>query len=143
MTGACECIGYLGPLLGGGHGFLQGLHGYVADNLIEARVVLYNGTVVVASTQSNTDLFWALRGAGHNFGIVSQVTVQIYDVPKNDIWYYATFLYPGSSVSQIFHQLDNIKRNIPVQFHHYIVFGRVPAIDPVNVSILKLWFANY
>lgn len=134
VSGTCECVGFLGPMLGGGHGFLQGYHGLVADNLIEARVVLANGSVVMVSDKSNPDLFWALRGAGHNFGIVTEVTSKIYDVPDNDIWYYENFVYTGNSVEQIFTQLNKVKRDTPVQFEHYAVFLRLPDVDPVNVS---------
>lgn len=146
VSGTCECVGFLGPMLGGGHGFIQGYHGLVADNLLKARVVLANGSVVIASDQSNPDLFWALRGAGHNFGIVTEVTVKIYDVPDNDIWYYENFLYTGDSVEQVFAQLDEVRRKeTPAQFQHYAVFLRLPDIDPVNVSEPELLssMANY
>lgn len=121
-------------MLGGGHGFIQGYHGLVADNLLEARVVLANGSVVTASNKSNPDLFWALRGAGHNFGIVTEVTSKIYDVLDNDIWYYENFVYSGDSVEQIFAQLNKMRKSIPVQFQHYAVFLRLPDVDAVNVS---------
>ncbi|KAF2008888.1 FAD-binding domain-containing protein [Aaosphaeria arxii CBS 175.79] len=135
VSGTCECVGFLGPLLGGGHGFLQGYHGLAADQLISARVVLANGTIVTASDTSNPKLFWALRGAGHNFGIVTEATVKIYDVPKDDIWYYENFIYQGDSIEAVFGQLNKIKRDTPVQFEHYAVFGRLPQIDPVNALV--------
>lgn len=52
MTGACECVGLVGPLLGGGHGYLQGQYGLVSDQLISARVVLATGdAITVSATQ--------------------------------------------------------------------------------------------
>lgn len=134
VTGTCECVGLLGPMLGGGHGFVQGYHGLAADSLIEARVILANGSIVTTSSTKNPDLFWALRGAGHNFGIVTEVKSKIYDVPDDDIWYYEKFVYSGDSIEQVFGQLDKVKRNTPVQFQHYAVFLHMPEVDPVNVS---------
>ena len=79
VTGLCECVSVIGPLLGGGHSLLQGRHGFSADNLVSARVVLADGNVVTTSEHENSDLFWALQGAGHNFGIVSSFEVNVYD----------------------------------------------------------------
>lgn len=59
---------------------LQGRHGFAADNLVSARVVLANGTAVTASATENKDLFWAVRGAGHNFGIVTSYDLKTFDV---------------------------------------------------------------
>lgn len=53
VTGACECVSLAGPLLGGGHGYLQGFYGLISDNLISARVVLASGNVVVVSATQN------------------------------------------------------------------------------------------
>ena len=64
----------MGVALGGGHGTLQGHYGLLADQIVAARIVLGNGKAVTASKKKNSDLFWALRGAGHNFGIVTEVT---------------------------------------------------------------------
>src|ERR1700753_1122435 len=68
-TGICECVGVTAPMLGGGHGWNQGKYGLPADQVVEARIVLSNGTAVTVSDTYNPDLFWAIRGAGHNFGL--------------------------------------------------------------------------
>ena len=70
VHGVCECVGYTAVLLGGGHGILQGRYGLIADQLVSARMVLANGSAVTVSADSHPELFWAIRGAGHNFGIV-------------------------------------------------------------------------
>jgi FAD/FMN-containing dehydrogenase len=76
-TGVCGCVSYSGPPLGGGHGLLQGRYGLAADQVVSARVVLGDGEVVEVSEEENADLFWALRGAGHNFGVVSEWKVRV------------------------------------------------------------------
>lgn len=57
MTTACACVGYISPILGGGHGWNQGRYGLAADQLVSARMVLANGTAITVSEDSNPDLF--------------------------------------------------------------------------------------
>jgi FAD/FMN-containing dehydrogenase len=70
-SGIVSNVGIAGLTLGGGVGWLQGAHGAAIDNLLSAEVVLATGEVVIASEDSEPDLFWAIRGGGGNFGIVS------------------------------------------------------------------------
>ncbi|KAK7937279.1 uncharacterized protein PG986_014147 [Apiospora aurea] len=92
---ACDCVGLLGALLGGGHGFLQGRYGLALDNLVSARLVTADGRrVVTASRTQNADLFWALRGAGHNFGVVALVEYRVFDRrPDTDEWAYEEYVF--------------------------------------------------
>jgi hypothetical protein len=99
VTGVCECTGHTSAVLGGGHGILQGFHGLLSDQLLSARVVLANATALTASLTENVDLFWALRGAGHNFGIVTSLQYKIYDIdghPGGKTWSYKAFAFPAT-----------------------------------------------
>jgi FAD binding domain/Berberine and berberine like len=82
--GTVNHTGIGGLTLGGGYGYLTGLHGMVVDNLVSARVVLASGEIATASQTTNPDLFWALRGAGHNFGVVTSFEYALY--PQGDVW---------------------------------------------------------
>jgi FAD/FMN-containing dehydrogenase len=70
-SGVVSCTGIAGLTLGGGHTWLQGKYGLAVDNHVSAEVVLASGDVVTASDDTEQDLFWALRGGGGNFGVVS------------------------------------------------------------------------
>lgn len=83
LTGNCNCVGTVGALLGGGYGNIMGEHGFGVDNLISLRVVTASGSIVTASAKENPDLFWAMRGAGPNFGIVTSATMNAISAPSS------------------------------------------------------------
>lgn len=63
-------------MLGGGMGRLMGKYGLMSDALRHVKIALWNGTIVEASDNVNQDLFWGLRGAGHNLGVVIESTLE-------------------------------------------------------------------
>jgi FAD/FMN-containing dehydrogenase len=72
--------GVAGLTLGGGFGYLARRFGWAADNLDEVEIVTADGKVRIASRDENADLFWALRGGGGNFGVVTRFTFRLHDV---------------------------------------------------------------
>ena len=136
VTGVCECTGIAGPSLGGGHGFLQGHYGLVMDQVIEVRIVLANGTAATASETSNPDLFWALRGAGHNFGVVTSFKVKIYDVKDGDMWSWQSFVFTQDKLEDIYSALNDLGGNGTQSddLMNFSLYMRIPAVDPQNVS---------
>ncbi|KAK4194682.1 hypothetical protein QBC40DRAFT_290294 [Triangularia verruculosa] len=100
-TGGCGCVGVIGPMLGGGHNWIQGQVGLMADQVLGFRVVLANGEVVSVDDKTNKDLFWAMRGAGHNFGIVSEAKYKVYDV-KEPKWSVETFTFRSSRLEDVY-----------------------------------------
>ncbi len=79
-SGTVSSTGIAGLTLGGGHGWLMGRYGMAVDNLLSAEVVLASGDVVTASDAENPDLFWAIRGGGGNFGVVTSFELKAHPV---------------------------------------------------------------
>ena len=135
---SCECVGYIAPILGGGHGWLQGRYGLAADQLISARMSLANGSAITVCENTNPDLFWAIRGAGHNFGVVTEVKMKIYDrEPQQDQWAASGFVFTQDKMEDVFAVANEwlASPERPVEMTHYGLFAFNPDIDPVNVGI--------
>jgi hypothetical protein len=79
-SGGCPTVGITGLTLGGGEGRLMEKYGAACDNLLSAQVVTADGRRVEASQKSNPDLFWAIRGGGGNFGVVTALEYQLHRV---------------------------------------------------------------
>ncbi|WP_199255207.1 FAD-dependent oxidoreductase [Mycolicibacterium mengxianglii] len=79
-TGTVGDVGMVGFTLAGGYGPLNGIAGLGVDNLIEAQVVLADGRSVTATEATEPDLFWALRGGGGNFGVVTRIRLRLHPV---------------------------------------------------------------
>jgi len=81
-SGGCPTVGIAGFTLGGGEGRLMEKYGAGCDNLLSAKVVTVDGKQVEASPKSNSDLFWAIRGGGGNFGVVTALEYQLHPVDQ-------------------------------------------------------------
>ncbi|KAL3700963.1 hypothetical protein R1sor_018985 [Riccia sorocarpa] len=82
-SGTCPSVGVGGHVLGGGWGFVSRKWGLMADSIVSIELVTATATIVTVSSSQNSDLFFALRGAGANsFGIVTKFTFKTYDVSK-------------------------------------------------------------
>jgi FAD/FMN-containing dehydrogenase len=135
VTGLCECTSLAGPLLGGGHSFLQGQYGYAVDGLVSARVVLANGNVVTASRTQNADLFWALQGAGHNFGILASLQVKVHDIPSKWTVYSFVFLHDKlEALYSLVNEFEEPSSKRPAKLAMTGAILRLPDVDPNNVS---------
>ncbi|KAJ5180966.1 hypothetical protein N7492_004176 [Penicillium capsulatum] len=133
---------YLGPGLGGGHGWLQGHYGLISDQFVSMNVVLADGTLT--QLDANSDLWWAMKGAGHNFGIVTSVKTKIYDVRHRD-WAIETFVFGGDKVEDVYEAANKyILRHgrQPVDVINWSYWLNDPQIDPGNVSACSLKLAR-
>jgi FAD/FMN-containing dehydrogenase len=79
--GGCMTVGVAGLVLGGGFGSFSKAYGLAGANLIEAEVVTADGEIKIANACTNPDLFWALKGGGGGFGVVTRVTLRTHSLP--------------------------------------------------------------
>ncbi|KAI0551677.1 putative FAD-dependent oxygenase [Xylaria curta] len=134
VTGVCECTSLLGPGLGGGHGLLQGRHGLVSDQFISMNIVLASGDI--KTLDETSDLWWAIQGAGHNFGIVTSVTMKIYDIQYPN-WAYEMFTFTIDKVEGLYDKLNVHLLNNgspPVNIINYGFVTNNPEIDSKPIT---------
>lgn len=84
LSGSSPDVGVAGYTLGGGLSWLSRRFGFAADSVLRASVVTADGRLVTASHDENAELFWALRGGGGNFGVVTALEFRLY--PVADVW---------------------------------------------------------
>ncbi|KAL8686941.1 MAG: hypothetical protein Q9218_006750 [Villophora microphyllina] len=141
-TGACACVGGMGPALGGGFGRYMGYYGLAADQIIDLDVVLADGSLIKVSATSNSDLYWGMRGAGHNFGIVTQFNYKIYNRPTST-WYYSLMFFTNDKLERLFELVNNLvdNGNQPKELTGYALYLMNPEISKTEPAIL--WSIYY
>ena len=125
-SGIISTTGVGGLTLGGGHGYLSRKYGLTIDNLLSAEVVLADGTTVTASETEHADLFWALRGGGGNFGIVTSFTFRLHPV-RNVIC--GPTAWPVSATGDV---LSWFRDFMPAQEEDLYGFFAVITVPPVD-----------
>ncbi|KAK4194559.1 hypothetical protein QBC40DRAFT_259878 [Triangularia verruculosa] len=135
-TGSCDCVGLLGAGLGGGHGRHEALYGMVSDNIRQLNIVLGDGRAINVSPTSNSDLLWAMKGAGHNFGIVTSFELNIF--PRGpDTWHYHNYIWAGDQLEPVFNALNAFHNNgstpvnMTTNFGSFFLNASVSTTDPI------------
>jgi FAD/FMN-containing dehydrogenase len=82
LSGSSAAVSVTGYTLGGGSGWLSRLYGYAADSVLRAQVVTADGELRTAAPDEHPDLYWALRGGGGNFGVVTELEFRLYPVTR-------------------------------------------------------------
>ncbi|KAJ9604941.1 hypothetical protein H2200_010330 [Cladophialophora chaetospira] len=149
VGGTVADTGVGGLTLGGGYGWLSGLYGLSIDILIQCTVVLANGDVVTASEQNNADLFWALRGAGQNFGVATEFIFQAFDVSPD---VYAGLLLFEPTPHNIQRVTEAVNRTYAINSAGQIKvagrgtggmgFMRPPGLDAAMIAVPIIYFGT-
>jgi FAD binding domain-containing protein/berberine-like enzyme len=113
-SGGCPTVGIAGFTLGGGEGRLDTKYGLACDNLLSAQVVTVDGKLVEASQKSNPDLFWAIRGGGGNFGVVTALEYQLH--PVGDVLA-GELSYPAERIPEFLHSFARFVERAPDEMH--------------------------
>lgn len=122
-SGMISTTGVGGLTLGGGVGYLTRKYGLTIDNLLEAEMVLADGTFVTVNAKKNTDLFWAIRGGGGNFGVVTSFTFQAHPVK---MLLGGPTLWPIERVEEIMAWYDTFIQEAPEDLNGFITTMVIP-----------------
>ncbi|MGH8869119.1 MAG: FAD-binding oxidoreductase [Actinomycetes bacterium] len=146
--GRVSSTGIGGLTLGGGQGWLSPLHGLSADNLLSAEVVLADGRVVTASADSEPDLFWALRGGGGAFGVVTAFTYRLHEV--GPMIYGGIVVHPLDRAPDVAALYEDFVATAPREVSGALVFAFAPEAPfvprdlvgaPVVIVVMS-WFGS-
>jgi hypothetical protein len=100
--------------------------------MVSIRLLLSNGTVVQASNSVNSDLFWAVRGAGHNFGIALEATYQVYPQRNDGRHFVVDFEYELDKVEAVFEKINFISSPLPEDLAIFVIGRRQGANGKVS-----------
>ncbi|KAI9148980.1 FAD-linked oxidoreductase OXR1 [Paramyrothecium foliicola] len=143
MTGNCNCVGTLGAMLGGGLGNLIGLYGFAVDNIISLRVVTADGRVRLVTASSDPDLFWGLRGAAPNIGIVTSAVVKSHPVAEHGLLAWAGgLIFSPDKLEAIVQAIQELKLKSDMSIFMYFVSGGPPTNEPIILVTPFLYKGN-
>ncbi len=126
-TGIISTTGVGGLTLGGGVGNLSRKCGLTIDNLLEVDLVLADGSCVTANANEHPDLFWAVRGGGGNFGVVTSFLFRLHPIHTN---YAGPMIWPLARAKEIMQWYREFLPSAPDDLSGWFGFVTVPAVAP-------------
>lgn len=132
--GVVSDTGVAGLTLGGGYGWLRRRHGLSCDNVVSAQVVCADGKVRTASAESNPDLYWAIRGGGGNFGIVTNFTFELHEL--GPLVAFVGVFYPLEEIREILPRWRAIASHAPDEVTTAVITMTFPA-DPAMPEAIQ------
>jgi len=128
LLGSSPGVGVVGYTLGGGMGWLARKYGLAADSVHSFELVTPDGRLVQASATENSDLFWALRGGGGNFGVITAMNIQLYPVTTV---YGGSLIYPVEHAKAVFVRYRDWIASAPDELTSSIAIMNMPPIPAV------------
>jgi len=132
-VGINSTTGIAGLTLGGGFGWLTRKYGMTVDNLVSVDIITADGKKLRASENENSDLFWALRGGGGNFGVVTQFEFQLFPVGPEVVA--GLIVFPFRQAKQILTKYREFVNSAPEVLNVWVVLRKAPPLPflPQNV----------
>jgi len=131
--GIARPTGIAGLTLGGGHGYLMRTYGLACDNLLSVDVVTADGRLLTASATAHADLFWAVRGGGGNFGVVTALEYQLYPVSQ---LLGGLLVYPLAHAKAVFRCYRDFTQTAPEALGSLCNLATLPDGTPAAVVLL-------
>ena len=125
-TGINSTTGIAGLTLGGGFGWLSRKHGLTVDSLLSAEVVTASGEELTASAQENPDLFWAIRGGGGNFGIVTSFEFRLHPVGPEVLS--GLIVHPLEEAESLLRDFRKVAAAAPEELTAWAVLRKAPPL---------------
>jgi hypothetical protein len=129
-SGFLASTGVAGLTLGGGIGYLTRRFGMTVDNLLAADVVLADGSLVTASQDSYPDLFWALRGGGGNFGVVTSFSFRCHAIGEGGVIIGGPVLYDIADTAEVMRWYRELIPSLPEELSGWIGLITIPPAPP-------------
>lgn len=129
-SGFIGSTGVGGLTLGGGIGYLSRRFGLTVDNLVSADIVLADGSFVTASESQHPDLFWALRGGGGNFGIVTSFTFRCHDIGEAGNIIGGPVLYDLADAGAVMRWYRELLPSLPEEVNGWLGLLTIPPAPP-------------
>ena len=132
-VGINSTTGIAGLTLGGGFGWLTRKYGMTVDNLVSVDMITAEGKKIRASENENADLFWAIRGGGGNFGVVTQFEFQLFPVGPEIVG--GLIVFPFSQAKQVLTKYRQFVASAPEDLNVWVVLRKAPPLPflPENV----------
>lgn len=124
--GINSTTGFGGLCLGGGFGWLTRKYGMTIDNLVSADVVTADGELRAVSARNEPDLFWAIRGGGGNFGVVTSFEVRLH--PVGPLVHAGLVVYPGGEAPEVLRRLRDFNASCPDELSAWAVLRKAPPL---------------
>lgn len=128
-TGSAGDVGIPGSTLGGGIGWMRRKHGLGIDALRSVELVTAEGKVVKASPDQNEELFWAVRGGGGNFGVVTSFEFDLYEV--GPMVQGLGIFYPADAAEDVLETHREVVEDAPEELTTILLRGEVPNLPPM------------
>ncbi len=132
-VGINSTTGIAGLTLGGGFGWLTRQYGMTIDNLVSVDAVTAGGKRVRASEQENSDLFWAMRGGGGNFGVVTQFELKLHPVGPQILS--GLMVFPFKQARQVLRQYREFVKSAPEELNVWAVLRQAPPLPFLPASV--------
>jgi hypothetical protein len=132
LSGSSAEVGVVGYTLGGGHGWLARKHGLACNGVVGAEVVTADGRILRADAENEPDLFWALRGGGGSFGVVTALDFELYPVPE---LYAGMFAWPWERSAEVLHTWHEWVSGLPVEMNTWARILQIPPLPDVPEPI--------